>query len=219
MRIELLRPALAERVANLLFNAFRDDPHNWGRALRRPPELFKAYITEIYMPEVVTDSTPSLVGFDSSDSGEDELAGTLILEDFHKSDKPSTNLDESSQPIPAFMRAAHNTFWSELAIRKGENPTTAGNICYFAWLGVSSSHRRKRIGESLVKCGVEEAQRAGFRIGVAFCTSPGSAALFAKVGFERWGELVYKEFTLPTDGSIPFHELPDGTSVMVKYPL
>jgi ribosomal protein S18 acetylase RimI-like enzyme len=220
MKISLLKPKHAERAANVLVDAFQNDPYSWSRALGRSSDLFKYYMEKIYVPQVVEDSTPSLVAIHEEgaigelDGG--RLVGVLTLEDFKKSDKPSEDVDEATQPIPAILRAAHTLFWSELAVRRKETSETAGNICYFAFLAVDGAYRRKHIGDTLVLRGMEEAKRCGFRVAVAFCTSPKSSNLFARVGFERWASIIYSEFKLPSDGSIPFHSLPDSTDIMVK---
>jgi len=222
MRLELLRPVYGSRAAKVLIDAFTSDPYSWGKALGRAPEMFPKYIEEQYMPEVLKDTVPSFVALNDEsgkDCATDEKAvmGTLILEDFHKSDEPTPNMDERSQAIPAILRACHNLFWRELEGRKGLHKHNVGPISYFAFLAVDPGYRRHRVGFKLVEKGVEESIRAGFKVAVAFCTSPKSADLFTKNGFECWGNIVYKEFRLPSDGSIPFQSLPDSTAVMVRF--
>jgi GNAT superfamily N-acetyltransferase len=219
MKLDQLKPIYLSQAGKLLTDCFFNDfTYSWGRALGETKvDRLSYYINEMHLPEVLKDSSPpSPVAL--TDDGK-QVIGILTLENFKKSDEEYSKQGEETQtqPIPAILNTCHTIFWNELAQRKHENKVTCGEICYFAFLGVSSEHRRQRIGEHLVIKGVENAKIDGYRIGLAFCTSPKSRALFEKLGFESWGEVVYKDFKLPSDGSIPFASIPDSTTVMCKY--
>ena len=214
MKVIQLTKDFAADAAHVLSKAFENDPYSWGRAIGSSSERFEKYVNNIHLPEVVESKVPSFIAVDEAQSN--QVTGILTLEDFAKSDKPSETDDEFGQPIPAILRKCHTLFWSELFMRTGKTPQTIGPVCYFAFLAVHGSYRRRHIGEALVQRGVEEARKCGFQTLVAFCTSPRSANLFGKCGFERWASIKYTEFKLPSDGSTPFSSLPDSTAVMVK---
>jgi len=56
---------------------------------------------------------------------------------------------------------------------------------------------------------------SGYRYSLAFCSSPKSAGLFSKQGYERWGGQEYRTYA-HTDGKCWFKGVPDELGVLVK---
>jgi len=208
MKVEVLTAKHGEQAAQVIIDAFKNDPYNWGRALNRPSDFFDEWMKNVYLPSVVASPVRSLVAVD--DDGE-TVIGVLILEEFKDQDAP----DPSRMAVYSIMGKGHDIFYEQLLKLKGEDHDSVGPVCYFAWLAVSPHHRRRHIGEALVKEGQVLAKAADYRFALAFCTSPKSSFLFQKQGFERWGEVNYGNFQLKTDGSFPFKSLPDEMTVMV----
>lgn len=216
MRFARLKAEYAEGAVNAIFKAFRNDPYSWSKTREAGPDSLRTYLQDYHIPSCIAeaDVTPSLCAVDNET---DKVIGVLTLEDFGVSDQSRFEEPVFSEAIPAILNAGHDIFWRELYLRRGETKETAGRICYFAFLGVDPDARRQKVGTELSRRSIEEAKKAGYRIGVAFCTSFRSTALFGGLGFEKWGEIRYHSFRLPIDGTIPFKDLPDdATTVMVK---
>ncbi|KAI9025701.1 hypothetical protein DFJ74DRAFT_665287 [Hyaloraphidium curvatum] len=208
-RIVPLDASTAIPAVDVTCDAFdADEKYSWARVLQRGPFDLREYLIEDHVPSLLGKQPPSLVALGPGG----EVLGVLLLqEDWHQEvfdtyDGP----DKALHAIVSIMRAGGDTFHAALKERGLPLDTRSA---YVSFLATATGSQRRGVAQKLLVQCVDSVKEAGFPLAWALCTSPKSTALFAKHGFERWGEIVYRD--LDVDGKRPF-DLPDGMTIMAR---
>ncbi len=109
-------------------------------------------------------------------------------------------------------------YWEGVRQRQIDEATlrnVPNRVTYFAWVAVSEEFRSKGVAQVLLQQGLQLVKDQGYAHALAYATSPKSARVLRRVGFEDYGAIVYKEFEMP-GGRLPFTSLDGELSVMVK---
>lgn len=226
-----LTEADAAQTAQVLAGAFSiQEPHSWARALGMPQFLDAAHLADDYVPRRLVSA--ELGGFGAFI--ESKMVGALILErhscpgswndDFHPvflgSNSVFTSYAENS--MHALVHRCEAVFHAEF-LRRQRGERTAGDalfysdesrVAFVAWLATDRDARGHGVASALVAEAAGHAQRTGHTHALAFASNPSSARTFAKAGFDKWGEVVYRDFVFA--GDAPFRTLPDALEVFVK---
>ena len=202
--LHMLQSDIIESL-EILYDSFTNDPYSWSKAVGFSFDMLRSWLKDYLINRVICPYIPSIVV--KNDEG---VLGVCTMEDFNN---PPFHNNPNNNDINEICNACTNLFWKYIEkFNSNISKNEKGLIAYISFIAVDKEHRRKNIGDMLLKESSDILRKNGYKYAVAFCTSYRSRSLFEKNGYNYIGGINYK--TLCINGRNPFSSLEGECSVM-----